>query len=177
MVKAQVYNQTGQALWSSNTQGNPGARLVTQTDGNMVIYSASGVARWATATLHNPDHLNYINTTLAPGLGNFARLYPGQSIDTADRRFHLMLQRDGNLVLYSPARALWATSTNGRSVAFLALQADGNLVIYDRNAQPLWFSLTNGDRLMRLIVQQDGNLVLYDRLNTPFWNTGTAGAQ
>ena len=172
-----IYNQTGQALWSSNTQGNPGARLVTQTDGNLVIYSASGIPRWATTTLHNPDHLSYINPTLAPGLGNYARLYPGQSIDTADRRFHLTAQRDGNLVLYSSTQALWATGTNGRQTAFLALQSDGNLVLYDRSANPLWFSRTNGDRLMRLMVQQDGNLVLYDRLNSPFWDTGTAGAQ
>lgn len=172
-----VYSQAGQALWSSNTQGNPGARLVTQTDGNLVIYSASGVARWSTSTLHNPDHLSYINTTLAPGLGNYARLYPGQSIDTADRRFHLMLQRDGNLVLYSPTRALWATGTSDRQTAFLTLQSDGNMVLYDRSANPLWFSRTSGDRLMKLLVQQDGNLVLYDRFNTPFWNTNTAGSQ
>lgn len=171
-----VYSQAGQALWSSNTQGSPGARLVTQTDGNLVIYNASNVALWSTATSHNPDHLSYINTTLAPGLGNYARLYPGQSIDTADRRFHLMLQRDGNLVLYSPTRALWATGTNGKSPAFLALQSDGNLVLYDRNAQPLWFSHTDSGNLLRLVVQPDGNMVLYDQLNRPVWNTSTAGS-
>jgi len=171
-----VYNQAGQALWSSNTQGNPGAHLRMQTDGNVVIYSSSNVALWSTAIIHNPDHLSYVNTTLAPGLGNFARLYPGQSIDTADRKFHLILQRDGNLVLYSPTRALWATGTDGKSPALLALQPDGNLVLYDRNAHPVWYSRTEGNGLLRLVVQQDGNLVLYNRLNTPYWNTGTAGA-
>ncbi|MER7504463.1 hypothetical protein AB0L05_21900 [Nonomuraea pusilla] len=37
------------ALWSSDTAGNPGARLEVQNDGNVVIYSASR-ALWSTKT-------------------------------------------------------------------------------------------------------------------------------
>ncbi len=166
-----LYSQSNVALWNSQTAGNSGARLVLQTDGNMVIYSATNAALWATYTNSNPDHLAYINTTQTTG-----RLYPGQSIDTADRRFHLMLQGDGNLVLYSPTHALWATGTDGKSIAFLAMQPDGNLVLYDRSSKPIWFSNTSGRANLRLVVQQDGNLVLYSPINQPYWNTGTAGA-
>ena len=167
-----LYNQGNVALWSSQTGGNPGAHLILQTDGNLVIYSATNAALWATYTLSNPNHLSLVNTTL-----NGGRLYPGQSIDTADRRFHLIFQGDGNLVLYSPTHALWATSTDGKSAAFLAMQGDGNLVLYDTSNKPLWYSRTNGYGNLHLVVQQDGNLVLYNNINTPIWNTATQGAQ
>jgi hypothetical protein len=168
-----VLYSPSRAVWASGTNGNPGARLIIQTDGNMVIYSASNVPLWATYTISNPDHLSYVNTTL--GIG---RMYPGQSLDTADRRYHLILQRDGNLVLYSPNRAIWASGTDGRNAAYLTLQSDGNLVLYDRNARPLWFTGTDGrGNNLRLTVQQDGNLVLYDIFNNPYWHTHTNGVQ
>lgn len=165
-----VYNQSNVALWNSETAGNPGARLVLQTDGNMVIYNTSNSVLWATYTLHNPNHLSYINMVLPIGI-----MYPGQSIDTADRRFRLTLQTDGNLVLYSPNRATWATGTDGKSVSFLAMQGDGNLVLYDRNARPLWYSGTAGYGNLKLVIQQDGNLVLYNNFGKPYWHTATAG--
>ena len=40
------------ALWSSNTWGNPGAYLVCQEDGNVVIYNSVGTALWASNTAH-----------------------------------------------------------------------------------------------------------------------------
>lgn len=165
-----LYNQSNVALWSSQTPGNPGARLVLQTDGNMVIYSTTNAALWATYSISNPNHLSNVNTTL-----NSGRLYPGQSIDTADRRFHLIFQGDGNLVLYSPTHALWATGTDGKSGAFLAMQGDGNLVLYDRNGSPLWYSGTAGYGNLHLVTQQDGNLVLYNNIDNPIWNTATQG--
>lgn len=167
-----LYNQAMSPLWSSQTNGNNGAHLELQTDGNLVIYSSSHTPLWATYSLHNPDHRSYINTTL-----NSGRLYPGQSLDTADRRYHLILQGDGNLVLYSPNRAIWATGTDGKSVSFLAMQGDGNLVLYDKSGKPLWYSSTSGRRNMHLTIQQDGNLVLYNVYGTPYWNTQTNGAQ
>lgn len=166
-----IYSSSNVPLWSTATNGNPGARLVLQTDGNLAIYSSSNAVLWATYTIQNPDHLSFVNTTF-----NTGRLYPGQSIDTPDRKYHLMLQRDGNLVLYSPTRALWATGTDNRQVAFLAMQSDGNLVLYDKSGIPLWNSRTGGRGKLRLVVQQDGNLVLYTPANTPSWNTGTSGA-
>jgi hypothetical protein len=168
-----VYDSSNQALWNSTTDGNAGARLIMQTDGNVVIYSSSNVVLWATHTLHNPDNLNYI---MSPGFGGIATMYPGQSIYTPDRRFRLILQTDGNLVLYSPTKALWASGTDGQPTAFLTLQSDGNLVLYDRSVHPLWASYTVRFGLTRLIVQGDGNLVLYDQFNVARWNTETAGA-
>ncbi|HUD10507.1 MAG TPA: hypothetical protein VMR28_02420 [Candidatus Saccharimonadales bacterium] len=166
-----LYNQSNAALWDSQTSGNPGAYLVLQTDGNMVVYSTSNAALWATYTISNPNHLSYINTTF--GIG---RLYPGQSINTADGHYKLVLQSDGNLVLYdNNGKPLWASGTNGDSTAFLAMQGDGNLVLYGTNGSPLWYSGTSGNSDLRLVTQQDGNLVLYNPVNVPLWDTGTQG--
>ncbi|OVE78955.1 hypothetical protein BVY00_01485 [bacterium G20] len=161
------------AVWSSATDRNSGARLNMQTDGNAVINSSTGTALWSTHTMHDTSALSYV---LSTGIGGIARMYPGQSIYTPDRRFRLILQSDGNLVLYSPTQALWSTATDGQQVAFLALQPDGNLVLYDRSARPLWASSTDGSGLTRLIVQPDGNLVLYDQSNIPRWNSGTGAS-
>lgn len=168
-----LYSITGAALWNSQTSGNPGAQLKMQTDGNMVIYSAGGTALWSTATGQNPNHLDYINNIL-PSAG---RMYAGQSITTADRRFRLVLQGDGNLVLYSPTRVLWASGTDGQPVAFVAMQGDGNLVLYNRRvgqAAP-WYSRTAGAGELELVIQDDGNLVLYNSQGQAYWNTGTRG--
>jgi hypothetical protein len=40
-------------LWSSNTAGNPGAYVVMQGDGNLVVYSVANVALWDSVTAGN----------------------------------------------------------------------------------------------------------------------------
>lgn len=163
-----LYDKSMHPLWNTETGGNPGAKLTLQTDGNMVIYSATNVPLWATYTIHIPNHLSYVNTFMKTG-----RMLPGQQIETADRKYRLILQRDGNLVLYDNITPLWASRTDGKSSSFLAMQSDGNLVLYDKDQHPLWFSGTSGRGLLKLVIQQDGNLVLYNQLNQPQWNTGT----
>lgn len=165
-----IYFNNG-TTWSTGTHGNPGATLKLQTDGNLVIYSSGGVPLWNTVTFHNPDHLSYVNTTLRnPGV-----LLQGQQLETADRRYRLAFQTDGNLVLYSTNRALWSANTHGRGAKRTVLQNDGNLVVYDGNGRALWNTQTHGRGSSTLVVQQDGNLVLYDSSSRPTWNTVTFG--
>jgi hypothetical protein len=42
---AVVYG-SGRALWFTRSSGNPGARMVMQGDGNLVVYSTAGRALW-----------------------------------------------------------------------------------------------------------------------------------
>lgn len=56
----------------------------------------------------------------------------GMSIVSQDGRFQLVMQTDGNLVLYGPTGALWWTSSNGPGRTML-FQSDGNLVVYGPN--------------------------------------------
>jgi subtilisin family serine protease len=44
------YNQSGQALWHTNTYGTGAVVAVMQTDGNFVIYRANGTPVWHTNT-------------------------------------------------------------------------------------------------------------------------------
>jgi hypothetical protein len=120
--------------------------------------------------VHYPEYSRYATTTLSIG-----RLYKGQAIETANRKYRLILQTDGNLVLYdNNNRALWASWTDGKKVSFLAMQPDGNLVLYDNEQMPIWSTHTSGKSTSaRLIVQPDGNLVLYSGAMTPLWNTQT----
>jgi hypothetical protein len=46
-----VYNASAEAVWASNTAGNPGSRLVVQDDGNVVIYRPDGTPVWASNTV------------------------------------------------------------------------------------------------------------------------------
>jgi hypothetical protein len=165
-----LYNNAGQPVWFTGTSGNPGAKLSLQLDGNMVIYSAGNTPLWQSGTSHNPSYLSYVNTILQP-----SRLLRGQWLETADRRYKMVLQNDGNLVLYSPTRAIWSTRTNGSTASYLAMQLDGNLVLYDANNRPLWQSQTNDRGISALVLQQDGNLVTYQGMVVPTWNTQTRG--
>ncbi len=44
-----LYGPSSSVVWASGTNGHPGARLVIQNDGNLVIYSGS-TPLWATGT-------------------------------------------------------------------------------------------------------------------------------
>jgi hypothetical protein len=100
-------------------------------------------------------------------------LSPNKSIISQDGRFTLILQSDGNLVLYwTGGTAIWSTSTVGRAVTNLFMQdSDGNLVINGPDG-PVWASNTVGHPGAFLIVQNDGNAVVYEG-GTPLWATNT----
>lgn len=164
-----LYKNDGTPAWHSNTYGNPGARLEMQTDGNMVVYTSGNTPVWASNTSHNPNHLSYVNTELYP-----ATLLPYQSIETANRKYRLVLQPDSNLVLYSNGSPVWASGTSGRNVSRLALQPDGNLVLYDKSGSVVWHTNTFRSGASKLVIQPDGNLVLYNTVQST-WNSATAG--
>ena len=56
----------------------------------------------------------------------------------------VVMQSDGNLVVYDGAGSapVWSTNTAGHPGAALAIQNDGNLVIYDVDGTVLWASNT-----------------------------------
>jgi hypothetical protein len=62
---------------------------------------------------------------------------------------------------------------------YLVLQPDGNLVLYDAANQPKWATGTNGKAATHVIMQPDGNLVIYNKKNARWasntQNTGAGG--
>ena len=84
--------------------------------------------------------------TSAKGLGCGA-IYPGQSLGvgqvvwSCDGRYYLIMQGDGNLVLYynnAPygcSQALWQSHTSGTDAVIAIMQGDGNFVLYNASYQ------------------------------------------
>lgn len=111
------------------------------------------------------------SNVLQPG----QRLNLGDSRSSADGRYHLVMQYDGNLALYSQNRPLWASGTNNKGAAFAVMQGDGNLVVYSRSGKALWDSRTMKRPYSTLDVQTDGNLVIYASNGHAVWASGTSG--
>jgi hypothetical protein len=112
------------------------------------------------------------STLLSPG----HTLQVGQTIQSPNGRAQLVLQTDGNLVLYDGTghKALWSSGTNGKPSHHAIMQTDGNFVVYDAQNRPLWASGTNGKPGAYLAIQDDGNLVVYSGSSTP-WSSNTYG--
>lgn len=92
---------------------------------------------------------------------------------SCDGRFFLVMQGDGNLVLYYNSVALWSSNTAGTPVNRAVMEPDGNFVLYDAANQLWWASWTGGITGGWLGVQTDGNVVVYDAANQPWWATDT----
>ena len=95
------------------------------------------------------------------------------SITSQNGRSELIMQGDGNLVLYRGGKARWATNTNGKVVARAIMQGDGNFVLYGPGGAPIWATGTAQHPGAWLIIQDDGNVVIYDSGGKPLWATHT----
>jgi hypothetical protein len=100
-------------------------------------------------------------------------LHRGEAFDSCDGRFSLVMQTDGNLVLYLAGSALWNSHTSGTDGFAANMQTDGNFVLYGAHSDALWQSHTPGHGGSHLDVQDDGNVVLYDG-SKALWETGTS---
>lgn len=67
----------------------------------------------------------------------------------------IVMQDDGNLVMYDANGPVWASGTDQHPGAVLVLQDDGNLVIYAPDGTPLWATGTN-ITMMRVAGFQPG---------------------
>lgn len=110
-------------------------------------------------------------------------LKQGQQLASPNGRFHLLMQSDGNFVLYDGAPAInsayWATNTWQMEPAtrptHAVMQSDGHLVLYNDAGAPAWGSGVWGPDFdaPRLDLQDDGNLVVYANGNQPIWASQT----
>ncbi|MFJ8298227.1 trypsin-like serine protease [Streptomyces sp. NPDC094447] len=137
-LKQRPFNfRAGDVLRPGETVSSATAKLIMQTNGDLVLYHRTGGenqggALWISGTSGNP--------------GAYATM-------RADGNFVVYKKDGGDAV---PGSALWETGTHGNAGARLALQADGNLVVSKTvtqggagSVQLLWNSATGdrGDRL------------------------------
>ena len=100
-----------------------------------------------------------------------------------NQEFVLIMQRDGNLVLYQvigsqpiepgvefTGEPIWASGTVDPG-DYLVVQLDGNVVIYNSAGVAVWSTRTAGDIPTGLYLQDDGNLVVY--VLNPAWASAT----
>jgi len=175
-----VYDTANYPHWHTHTWANPGAYLSMQNNGAIVLYTAGGARLWG-----SPVPPNEVNTP--PGGGGTptpspdtlvagARLYPGQAVQSLDRRFALTYQTDGNLVLYGPGGVpRWSTQAFS-SPGYAEMQVDGNFVVYASNGTPIWASGTSGARGATLVVHNDGQVDIRTPQGVVIWQTGTGGS-
>lgn len=151
--------------WVTGTQGLDGAVLRLQDDGNLVLYYA-GRAVWSLGS-------GYLGHNLAAG----QQLAAGQAVQSPNGRFRLLMQADGNLVLYRDGpHADWSSGTGGTGAdAKVTMQADGNLVL-GPSGRVTWHSGTGGFGNAGLVVQDDGNVVIYHNGHAVWtWGSGYTG--
>jgi hypothetical protein len=119
---------------------------------------------------------------MADRLSTEQKLGVEESIVSNNGRYQLVLQGDGNLVLYGLkgrvlGGATWASGTDGQVATQAVLQRDGNFVVYgSRGRVPggaTWASGTDGQGGTTLVMQDDGNLVLYRPDGSAVWATDT----
>ena len=113
----------------------------------------------------------FARDTLNPG----DTLRPGERLTSDNQQYTLVLEQNGNLVLYAGRRALWASNTQGQRVQTCIMQSDGNLVLLLRNGQPVWSTNTTDKPGSFLVLQNDGNLVIYQPY--PVWASNTERGQ
>lgn len=156
-------------------EGDPGATLVMQTDGNLVLYNPGGSVEVNFGTdgsgatqLAMQDDRNVVlygpggSVVLDFDLTTFSALQIGEVLLSGDRlvsedgRTALVMQTDGNLVAYQDGGAVFASRTNraGNAGAEAVMQADGNFVVYV-GEQPVFTTATSN-------VDDEGNSLLLD---------------
>lgn len=113
---------------------------------------------WTSGTSQSAEHCSPQNR-LNPGDVKYAN----SSISSANGKYQLSIQGDGNLVHYrkSDSWPLWHLGTGGSAGHKLVMQTDGNLVFYDKSDRAMWHTGTYDHPGAYLAVQCDGNLVVY----------------
>ncbi len=97
-------------------------------------------------------------------------LGPGRIVWSPNHACLLVMQNDGNLVVYSAdGRVLWSSWTFSPGSS-LVVQADGNVVLYSAHGYAVWATMTSGSGVV-LRLQDDGNLVLYSRTGVALWDS------
>lgn len=149
----QVQQQARLALTSSNEPIRPSSRSTETAEGRHVEWKHK----------------------IGDRIESHREMREGSYLESGDGRFKMVVQGDGNLVIYQNGRSIWASNTGGKGTPGfkLAMQSDGNLVMYGGSGV-LWASNTDGKGTgpYNLVMQNDGNLVIYDRSGV-VWATNT----
>ncbi|MCJ1685537.1 hypothetical protein [Rathayibacter sp. VKM Ac-2927] len=152
-------------IWSSGTDGEPGAHLVLGENGDLVLYRQDGTPAWSASAgkIAEPPH-----DTLDTG----QTLSYGHQLTSENGLFRAVMQRDGNLVGYRPSGAIWSTGTRGIGSRFV-IQDDGNAVVYGADGSVRWASGTSGEGFA-VTLDDSGVLRIVDPGGAVEWDSQVA---
>jgi hypothetical protein len=164
--------------WESHCADGPKAIIVGQTFDRpfRCTNEGPGIRMWGEFAVTDASCVYNIGSALRQGY----QLGIGAELKSPLGRFRLIMQSDGNLVLYrvSDYRAIWSSNTANTGAYRAIMQYDGNFVVYTGTnvAVAKWATHTVGQPANYLLVQDDGNLVIYSvGSNTVQWTSNTAG--
>lgn len=105
-------------------------------------------------------------------LGSGQSMHSGDTIKSMGGHYQLIMQNEGNLVLYNADnKPVWASPTDGNPGARVDMQQEGNLVIYSAANKPVWTSPTAGNQGASLQVRDDGHLAIVGAGGRALWTT------
>ena len=159
-----LYARDDTRLWATETDGQGGTRLIMQNDGNLILRTDGGTAIWAT----DKAELR-VGEVLMVGQGLRSPGWPGERfrLDLQEDGNLAVIRTDG-------AETIWQSGTAGKGANRLVMQKDGNLVLYARDGEPLWATETDGQGGTWLVIQGDSNLVLRTDEGRAVWASNKA---
>jgi hypothetical protein len=168
-----MYNWLSQPIWASGSSSTHPGALSLGSDGNLVASNTTNQAIWSwrTGALFEPFFTAPVNATSVMTIGSV--FTPGMALFSPNGDYMMVMQSDGNLVLYGPRGPLWSTLTRGPGSFLIFQPGDGNLVLYNEFDTPLWTTGTGDRGASFMVLQDDGNFVIYTASNTPLWASGT----
>jgi len=190
-------NSQGLLLWKSNTNKNPGAKLVVDDNGSAMVVREKSIIWQANASLvvaptPSPIFLPTRSSTSipfpnprnqGPALGGSfesvdvilpsSNILKGDFVKSPNESFSLGLSSSGRFIFKRGGQVIWQTDKSGGTK--LTMQGDGNLVLRNRDDEALWKSETHGNPGSRLILDDGGHVAVISSNedgNTPLWLTG-----
>lgn len=163
-----LYRANNTAVWSTGTM-YPGAYAEMQFDGQLAIWQ-NGISRYASGPQASCVTTTASATTPIPtracniGLAGGECMFLGDVVSSCQTCFKLVLQDDGNLVIYptvDSVKSVWASFTQGKGAVKACMQDDGNFVLYTATDAPVWSTKTSNYPGAYLEMQFDGQLVIW----------------
>lgn len=169
------------AMASDDRDGDLSAKIVVSGGVNTALpgsyalsYNVKDAAGNAATAVTRFVTVQGAATLVAGSLPAGQSLTTNQSLLSLNGGYKLILQTDGNLVLYNASNAVrWSSGTTGKGGVRLSMQGDGNLVLYTAANAPVWVSNTAGKGGTRLVLSDLGNLAILNASGVAVWSTNT----
>ena len=176
----QTEGRDGGWRFRTATWDRPGARMIVQDDGNLVVRTAdNGALLWETRTdrclpreWNDGTGVDNLNT---PGTYLNWRLCNNQVVTSPNGRFRLTMRTDGNLVIgmgQDYQDVIWSSNTPGDGYKVVR-GGDGNIQIIGRDGGWRWRTATWDRNGARMMLNDLGNLVVVRNPGELFWESRT----